>query len=1362
MLDYTAHKLLVANRGEIAVRILRTANRLGLTTVAVYTPSDALSPHVSLADEAIALSPDPTTTHDHETPSEASLYLSPTILASLCRTHAITLLHPGYGFLSESSAFAQATIDAGATWLGPRPAIIAAMGLKHKARELATEAELRVVPGSAGIVESEDEAVGAARGIGYPVILKATAGGGGMGMVVCWSEDEVRKRFTEAGERAKTLFGEQGVLIEKYFQSARHIEVQIFGDGQGNVVHMGERECSMQRRHQKVIEETPSPFFRTHPELRGAMCEAAVNIGRLLNYNSAGTVEFIVDEPTGEFYFLEMNTRIQVEHPITEATHPGLDIVEMMIDQGIAERQAALSCAHDINSTTTKNLTQPMFTRDPSIHAIEARIYAENPFRNFQPCPGLLQQVKFGGQDWLRVDTWISTGTIITPHFDPLLCKLIVTGDSRDQALSRLVIALNECKISGPPNNIEFLQAVLASDMFKRGETTTRALEEFEFVPRAMTITAPGIDTSIQHLPGRLVGLGIPRSGPADPLAFQIANIIVGNGPETEALETVVVPGVALVVQFHVEGVVAVGGREVDVSVLRVDGVRAHGMEESGMWRRLVVPAGGRLEVRGKPPGKGGPGMRVYVAVRGGFPGIPEYLGSKSTSMGLGGYLGRTLLAGDQIALGINCGRDDSENNFENANINHNHNITLSASLTPHYTSSWTIRVLSGPHDDNEFVTPTGREAFYAAKWRVGAASNRMGIRLEGQLESSIQGSEKVQGRVQGTATKIQWARKSGGEGGSHPSNILDNAYAPGSVNVNGDTPVILGREGPDMGGYVCLCVVASGEMWKLGQLSPGDTIQFQRISWTDSLRLMRHTDAWVDEVQAAVTGRAGGGDLSKTHNDADTSPAGADTSPTGAGTSPTGAGPGPAATAWTRDLDLDLDVDPSVSDAKLRVVTIKMDDEDVDVTFRQAGDSAILVEFGPMALDFKVRALVHAFEQAVAGEDGDAPRVDGVVRMSPCIRSTMCHYDPLTSTLPQPTLLSVLSHRLITMIPGSGSTTEMSFAGRVVRIPIVLDDRWSRGAVERYMRTSRDRAVYLPSNIEYLGRNNGVGDGGKDAGKDEGGDAGKDEVLRRLVESDWMVFGIGFYLACPFMVPIDPRCRLVGQKMNPSRTYTPRGAIGIAGVVAAIYPVESPGGYQLFGRTLPAWHTWGRGDGESSGEGRPWLLRVFDQVHFDVVSEEEYEKLEMDFDAGRYKFEIKPSVFSMAEHEAFVSSISHEVAEFRKRQAVAVAEQEAIENGLLAEWEASRDGTHETGTNESGSEGGTASIVSPVFASVWKVKCKPGDVIPADDSDVVVLEAMKTEIGVKADSGLVGRRVVGCVREGVAVKPGDVLLVVE
>ncbi|KAK7023327.1 urea carboxylase [Favolaschia claudopus] len=1237
------HKLLVANRGEIAVRIIRTAKAEGITTIAIYTSSDALSPHVSLADESIFLE------LSADDSSESAPYLSISRIVSICQEHKITMVHPGYGFLSENAAFAQAVLDAGIIWLGPKPDVIKLMGLKHLAREIATKVGLPCVPGSEGLVPDVSAAKEVAASIGYPVMLKASAGGGGMGMVICVNEPNLAEAFERVSRRAKELFDFSGVFIERYFPAARHIEVQLFGNGMGDVVSMGERECSIQRRHQKIIEETPSPFLLGRPELRSKMIEGAIKLATFVQYSSAGTVEFIVDDATGEFFFLEMNTRIQVEHAVTEMVHPGLDLVKLMIQQGMAEANGLTGLSRDsveMQQTMYDTLLQEGRSTDAT-HAIEVRVYAENPAVHFRPCPGVLQYINIPILEnctWLRVDSWVSTGTEITPFFDPLLAKIIVSGSDRVKTIRRMKDILHRSQVEGPPNNLEYLISILDYRIFLNGDATTRFSESLEYTPRAITVVSAAVEMTVQDFPGRLIRQGIPRSGPMDSLAFRFANVLVDNQDGVEGLEMIILPGTPAAFKFHVSAVVSVTGKEVDFLVNEAP---------AQMWSSIVVPAGSELIISSKT--ESSCGLRTYLAVRGGFPQIPTFLGAKSTSMGFGGYQGRALLSGDQLSLTDSCGPAETET------VRY-----LPDHLIPTYPVHSIIHVLAGPHDDTQFLTAEGISAFYATKWKVSPSSNRLGIRLEG-------------------ADKILWARKNGGAGGSHPSNILDNGYALGSINVNDDTPVILTNEGPDMGGYVCLCTVASADLWKVGQLSAGSMVEFRRISWTNAMKLQSMNDAWLQSSKSK-----------------------------------------PSVNILT-----ELEFKDEPQDPKLAVIP-----RTPNVILRQAGDSAVLIEFGEMKLDFELRARIHALETILKKKN-----ISGIQTFCPCVRSTMIHFDP--SLITQSRIVSDILEAL-KEIPHS--VKAITFPGRRLRFPIVLNDRWCREALARYMSSIRDKAVYLPSNIDYLARNNGF--------------ESTEEVLKKLVASDWLVFGVGFYLACPFLVPIDPRCRLVAQKMNPSRTFTPRGAVGIAGVVAAIYPVVSPGGYMMYGRTLPTWQPWGRGPNFSPEQ--PWLLQPFDQVHFDPVSEEEYPRLEKEFDAGRYKFEIEDTVFSMAEYSNFIDSITEEIRAFEEKQQYSVATQEDIETQLLEQWEQARkrEPPDTQGTEE---VEGSIKITAPLFGNVWKILCKPGDRIDSAEMTVVILEAMKTEIPVKAGKDNAGRTVKGFgagVREGASVKPGEVLVV--
>ena len=483
-------KILVANRGEIACRVMRTAKKMGIATVAVYSDADARSPHVLMADEAVRLGPPP---------AGESYLLADLILLAAKETGA-DCIHPGYGFLSERESFARACADAGIAFVGPPPKAIAAMGDKIESKKLAKAAGVNVVPGFLGEIDSTDHAVEIASGIGYPVMMKASAGGGGKGMRLAYSEQDVREGFEATKREGLASFGDDRVFIEKFIESPRHIEIQVMGDQHGNIVYLGERECSIQRRHQKVVEEAPSPFVT--PKMRKAMGEQAVALARAVGYFSAGTVELIVSgaDTTGEgFYFLEMNTRLQVEHPVTEAV-TGLDLVELMIRVAAGEPLGFTQDDVQLNGW-----------------AIENRVYAEDPYRGFLPSIGRLVRYNppessetpylppsrlreglgegraasanlsgtplpqaGGGQEeaYTRVDDGVREGGEVSMFYDPMIAKLITWAPTREEAIDEQIAALDAFEIEGPGNNLDFLSALMQHPRFRSGNITTGFIAE--------------------------------------------------------------------------------------------------------------------------------------------------------------------------------------------------------------------------------------------------------------------------------------------------------------------------------------------------------------------------------------------------------------------------------------------------------------------------------------------------------------------------------------------------------------------------------------------------------------------------------------------------------------------------------------------------------------------------------------------------------------------------------------------------------------------------------------------------------------------------------------------------------------------
>jgi acetyl-CoA carboxylase, biotin carboxylase subunit len=431
-------KILIANRGEIALRIIRTCKELGIKTVAVYSEADRYSLHVRFADEAVCIGPGP---------SKESYLNIPRIIAAAEITNA-EAIHPGYGFLAENAMFAEICESSGIKFIGPTPDAIEAMGDKALAKETMRKAGVPVIPGSDGVVETLEQAREIANEIGYPIMLKAAAGGGGKGMRMVKNDEELENAWQTARAEAEAAFGNPAVYIEKFIEKPRHIEIQILADEHGNVIHLGERDCSIQRRHQKLIEESPSPIVT--PELREAMGQAAVKGAKSVKYRNAGTIEFLVDKD-GNFYFMEMNTRIQVEHPVTEMVY-GIDIVREQIRIASGEKLG-------IKQKQIK----------PNGHAIECRINAEDPFNGFRPSPGKITALHFPGGFGVRVDSHIYQEYVVPPYYDSMIAKLIVHAKNRDEAIARMLRALDEFVIEGVHTTIPFHIKILNSPQFRSG-----------------------------------------------------------------------------------------------------------------------------------------------------------------------------------------------------------------------------------------------------------------------------------------------------------------------------------------------------------------------------------------------------------------------------------------------------------------------------------------------------------------------------------------------------------------------------------------------------------------------------------------------------------------------------------------------------------------------------------------------------------------------------------------------------------------------------------------------------------------------------------------------------------------------------
>ncbi|MEV1080701.1 5-oxoprolinase/urea amidolyase family protein [Streptomyces sp. NPDC050211] len=735
--------LLVANRGEIAVRIIRTARELGLRTIAVYSDPDRSAPHVRLADQAVRLGP---------APAKES-YLDADLVLNAAKDTGAGAIHPGYGFLSEDAAFARRCEDAGIVFVGPTPEQLELFGAKHTARAAARAAGVPLAPGT-GLLGSVEEALDAARAVGYPVMLKATGGGGGIGMSACRSADELTEAWERVQRVAAASFSSAGVFLERLVENARHVEVQVFGDGTGKVVTFGDRDCSLQRRNQKVLEEAPAPGLPD--QIRTQLATSARDLCASVGYRSAGTVEFVYDAAREEAWFLEVNTRLQVEHPVTEEIY-GVDLVAWMLRLARGETDVV---------------------RDPGPphgHAVEARLYAEDPSREHRPGAGLLTRVEF--PPGVRVDGWVETGTEVTTSYDPLLAKVVAYGPDRKHALLRLDAALAGTRIDGIETNLGLVRAALADPEFGAALHSTATLTRVSDPTPRIEVVSGGLLTTVQDWPGRTGywQVGVPPSGPMDDRSFRLGNRALGNPEGTPGLECTL-QGPAL--RFTQPTTVCVTGAPAPVTV---DGAPV------AQWEPVTVPAGAVLEV-GAPTEHG---LRTYVLFAGGLD-VPGFLGSASTfTLGrFGGHGGRELRTGDvlhggTVADGTPVPLDDR----------------------PAFGTVWHVGAVEGPHAAPEFFTEQDIRDFYAADWKVHFNSARTGVRLVGP--------------------KPRWARTDGGEAGLHPSNIHDTPYSVGSVDYTGDMPVLLGPDGPSLGGFVCPAVVLSAERWKLGQLRPGDTVRF-------------------------------------------------------------------------------------------------------------------------------------------------------------------------------------------------------------------------------------------------------------------------------------------------------------------------------------------------------------------------------------------------------------------------------------------------------------------------------------------------------------------------------------------------------
>ncbi|MDE1998374.1 MAG: 5-oxoprolinase/urea amidolyase family protein, partial [Burkholderiales bacterium] len=868
----------------------------------------------------------------------------------------------------------------------------------------------------------------------------------------------------------------------------------------------------------------------------------------------------------------------------------------------------------------------------------------EDPARQFQPSTGLLTEVIFPAQ--ARVDTWVERGTEVPAYYDPMLAKIIVTANDRDQALQRLQEALDQTQIAGIETNLDYLRQIIRHPVFVQGKQITRFLSTMPYQAQALEVLDAGVQTTVQDWPGR-VGhwdVGVPPSGPMDAYAHRLANVLVGNAPDAAALECTM-SGPTL--RFHADAVIAVTGAPVSV---RVDD------EPVAMWQSHRVRAGSTLSV-GRLQDTG---CRISIAVGGGFD-VPLYLGSRSTfTLGqFGGHAGRTLRVGDMLHLAQPGAGVDA--------------VRAPAHLIPRLSHHWDVAVLYGPHGAPDFFLDDDIQMFFDTDWKVHYNSSRTGVRLIGP--------------------KPQWARTDGGEAGLHPSNIHDNAYAIGAIDFTGDMPVILGPDGPSLGGFVCPAVVVQSELWKLGQLRPGDTVRFHRIS-------VEAAQARHAQIEDALSSFLRLGEAS-------------------AATLPVP--PQDDALACTSPI---VHQQPARGDTPALVI-------------RQAGDRYVLIEYGPLVLDIELRLRVHVLMTALQAMQ-ERGELDGIVDLTPGIRSLQVHFDPVQ--LPRAQLLQAV----LTAEASLPAVDDMVVPSRIVHLPLAWDDSQTRLAIEKYTQSVRPDAPWCPSNIEFIRRINGL--------------PSIEAVQQLFFDTHYLVMGLGdVYLGAPVATPVDPRQRLVTTKYNPARTWTPENAVGIGGAYLCVYGMEGPGGYQFVGRTVQMWNRWRHGDQAGPEFAEPWLLRFFDQLRFYPVSEDELMQWRADFPLGRRHLDIEDTQFSLKDYRAFLAREAESIAAFKARQQAAFeAERERWRAAGQAEYVG--DDSRNEATDEADDRPDDAhAVATAVQGSVWQVQVREGDLVKAGDT-LIVVESMKMEFAVTATrDGTVWR--VTC-KEGGAVQAGQDVVV--
>jgi urea carboxylase len=931
-------KVLIANRGEIANRIIKTLKKMDIKSLAIFSEVDKNSSYVMNADISVSLG--------SNILSES--YLDIEKIISIAKENGVDAIHPGYGFLSENVNFVKKCEENNIVFIGPDSKHIEEFGLKHTARQIAKDNGVPLLEGSE-LLKDLDDAIITAKNITYPVMLKSTAGGGGIGMKLCFSEDELIDAYEGVIKLASSNFSNSGVFLEKYIQTARHIEVQIFGDGKGNIKTLGERDCSIQRRNQKVIEETPAPNLSD--KLREELFLASKKLASAVNYKSAGTVEYIYDTTADKFYFLEVNTRLQVEHGITEEVC-GVDLVEWMIKIAAGDNAALLAYEHN-----------------PRGHAIEVRVYAEDGGKNFQPSTGLITKIEFPKD--IRIDTWIEDGCEVSPFYDPLLAKLIVVSNTREENVIKLQKVLEQSRVYGIESNLSYLSEISKQEFFEKSSFYTKVLDTFDYTPCKIDVLKSGTMTTIQDFPARqgFWAVGIPPSGAMDNLTPRLLNKLLNNEKNAPFIEMTFM-GASF--KFRQDTIIAFGGANMQACL---------NGQEIEIFKLINVKCGDILEFKKVL----GDGNRTYLAIAGGFD-TATYLGSASTfTLGeFGGHGGRALKAGD--VLSFNSLKNETDLISKNSLIE-----------IPKLSKEWEIGVVYGPHGAPDFFTANDIKEFFEASWEVHFNSSRTGVRLIGPAP--------------------KWARNDGGEAGLHPSNIHDNAYAFGTIDFTGDMPVILGPDGPSLGGFVCPATIISCELHKIGQLKAGDKIKFKPVS-------LENADLMTKAYEKAIEEN----------------------------------------TFLPKLDEYTIDFDEKSSTPIIDV--IKYNELDIDITIRAAGNEFILIEAGELKLDIELRFFVHALMGFI-----EEKNVVGIIDLTPGIRSLQIHFN--SQIVNRKDILVIVKEAILEL----KNIEDLEVDSRTVWLPLSWNDPSIQIAINKYQQGVRPNAPWCPSNIDFIRRINGLKD---------------------------------------------------------------------------------------------------------------------------------------------------------------------------------------------------------------------------------------------------------------------------------------------